>query len=208
MRKLPLLALLASLASAAPKAAPEATTPPAPASEATKPVLTELTAAERNYILETIASSVENTILAAESPLMEYKAEQRLIVQLERELIRISIPLDGLSPAQQRYHNAGIALLKRTIERLRQADPAQKISVFEDFQNEEADLYDNAPDECPRLHDDQPAFLAIADEIQFDQRFGQIMDLLYPKKEGVEPNKAEAIKQLKAYAADIRALKR
>ncbi len=203
MRTLPLLALLTSLASAA----PEATTPPAPACETAKPALAELTVAERNYILETLASSVENAILTAESPLMEYKAEQRLLVLLERELIRINIPLDGLSAAQQHYHKAGVALLKSTVERMREADPAQLRSLFEDLRNKAQELRDKAPEECERLHDDQPAFLAIADEVQVEQRFAQILDLLYPKKEGVEPDKAEAIKQLKAYAADIRSLK-
>ncbi len=177
------------------------------AREAANPALPKITAAERNYILESLAVSVEGAILAAESPLYEYKAEQRLLILLKRELTRITIPLDGLSPAQQQYHNAGVKLLKSTIERMQQVDPAQYGAIFKELQMKAQELRDNAPEECIRLHDDQAAFLSIAAEVDLEQRFNSILHVLYSRRKGVEPNKAEGIRKLRAFAAHIRTLK-
>ncbi len=188
-------------------AAPEAATPPAPADAAAQPARAELTLAERNYILETLARTIEGSILMIESPLSEHKPEQWRIILLERELHRRSASPDGLSPAQQQLHNAELELLKSTIERTRQA-PEQHKQIFQELLDKSAQLRESASEECLRLFDESPATQRLIDEIQLKQRYKSIADLLSLNTEGEVSNKAEAIKQLKALVADIRALKR
>ncbi len=165
-----------------------------------------LSTAEHNYIVETLARSVE--AFHGKQSQLEPKEEEKILKSLELEVKRVDVSLDGLSESQRSYLLAERKIFADTLALISKADPVNHQSMlmemFEKLNNQRKHV---TPDML-RLFGDQVYADEIAAKVEIDKRLRAILNALHAPSEKPDEVRKKALEDMLQLATHIRSFKK
>ncbi len=165
----------------------------------------ELLPAEKSYVLNCLATSVDGLISNLVNPLEDTTPNLHIRI-IERELKRTDVPHKGLSEAQIAFLEEERKIQMAALKEMEGKDEATQQEIFHAMQETLRVRVDKASLEILRICGVSDTFQAVADEVQLDAKIREIMQPTEAAGENDKKALVDAVNKLKSLAASLREL--
>ncbi len=173
---------------------------------ATEDTLLHLTAAERNYLLASMALFVDAIADDIESkPLFQQK--ESLAAPIRKRLRTTDIPTAELSEAQRAYLAAERQIQLDALEAMEGLSDSDQYEYFAQMKKQLRELRDNASPEVQKLQQDSVAFAPLSNELRVEDRISAIIAEAQASSDRRIDQEIFMVTKLRALAENIRSMR-